>query len=204
MTEHKNCDNLDQRIQDGDNEEELIEAVAQCLYEEVKRFAQSRCGDRQGDAEDISQDALLAARRYLSSFRGEASLRTWLYRLVLSACSRRRRGRKNDPNLHRPLDDTDNDPEPADPEMILMMSERLSALEEAMRELRPEDQRMLTSVEWQGQSLQQVAETSGLTVSAVKSRMFRIRQQLKELITEKFNQKAAASGRVDSLPDPPV
>ena len=98
------CENLDhQLLQHGEmSDETLMEAVARCLGEDVKRFAMARCGDGRQDVEDISQDALLAAQRYLSSFRGEASLRTWLYKLVLSACSRRRRGRKNDPHLHRP------------------------------------------------------------------------------------------------------
>jgi len=191
MTAEKKCEDLDRLVQEGATDEtELMEAVATCLGEEIRRFAQARCGSARGDVEDISQDVLLAAQRYLSSFRGEASLRTWLYRLVLSACSRRRRGRKNDPKLHRPLDEV-GALEPAhatDPEAELLVSERLVALQAAIGELRPEDRELLAAVEWQGQSLQEAGERFGLTVPAMKSRMFRIRQQLKELVAAKFDQ----------------
>ncbi len=185
------CDNLDQRIREGELDEDLFSAIAHCLGEDVKRFAASRCGDVGGDVEDISQDALLAAQRYLGGFRGDASLRTWLYRLVISACSRRRRGRKNDPNLHRSLDAAEHLAQGdsggrADPEVEVMMAEKIKALEEAIDMLRPEDRQLLAAVEWEGLSLAAAGERHDLTVSAVKSRMFRIRQQLKERVQAKF------------------
>lgn len=189
------CDNLDQRIQEGSVNDDFFEAVAHCLGEEVRRFARARCGDSRGDVEDISQDAMLAAQRYLDGFRGDASLRTWLYRLVLSACSRHRRGRKNDPTLHQAIDETAGPPpvsateeQPRDPEVSVLMQERLDALQQAISELRPQDREMLAKVEWQGMSLAQVAEEQDLTVSAVKSRMFRIRQQLREHVMTELTE----------------
>jgi len=160
--------------------------VARCLSEDVMRFAMARCGDSRSDVEDISQDAMLAAQRYLSSFRGDASLRTWLYKLVLSACSRRRRGRKNDPHLHRPLDEEWQGADPSDPEVVLLISERMQALEQALGELRPGDREMLAAVEWEGLSLEQLAQRTSLTVSAIKSRLFRIRRELKETVAARF------------------
>jgi RNA polymerase sigma-70 factor (ECF subfamily) len=135
---------------------------------------------------------MLAAQRYLSSFRGDASLRTWLYKLVMSACSRHRRGRKNDPGLHRSLEDAPQHAqvESIDPEVSLMISERLGALEQALGELRAEDRDLLSAAEWEGLSLEQVAQRYDLSVSAVKSRLFRIRRQLKETVTTRFAAQA--------------
>jgi RNA polymerase sigma-70 factor (ECF subfamily) len=189
-SDKRSCDNIDQRIQDGQTDESLMEAVANCLAEEVKRFAATRCGGGRGDVEDIAQDAMLAAQRYLGGFRGEASLRTWLYKLVLSACSRQRRGRKNDPGLHRPLDEAASAADPADPELALLVSERMQVLEQALADLRPADREILAAVEWEGQTLEQVAQQTGLTVSAVKSRLFRIRRQLREQVTARFAAEA--------------
>jgi RNA polymerase sigma-70 factor (ECF subfamily) len=188
------CDNLDQRIRDGEHDEGLFEAIAECLGDEIRRFALARCGNTRSDVEDISQDALLAAQRYLNTFRGDASLRTWLYRLVLSACSRQRRGRKNDPTLHQSLEDHELPPDGKpgrgeDPEAALIMNERLDALQQAIEALRPQDKKMLAAVEWQGLSLAQVAEQHAMTVSAVKSRMFRIRQQLKERVSARLTDE---------------
>ena len=186
------CDNLDQRIREGNLDQSLFSAIAHCMGDDVRRFAADRCGDVGGDVEDISQDALLAAQRYLGGFRGDASLRTWLYRLVISACSRRRRGRKNDPNLHRSLDVAENmadDGGALDPEVEVMMAEKLEALEQAIAELRPQDRELLAAVEWEGLSLAEVGERHDLSVSAMKSRMFRIRQQLKEKVQGRFAEE---------------
>lgn len=192
------CDNLDQRIREEDVDAGLMEAVAHCLGDEVRRFAMARCGDVRGDVDDIAQDAMLAAQRYLDGFRGDASLRTWMYRLVLSACSRHRRGRKNDPNLHRSLDDAgpaveEADSRPEDPEVATMMKQRLGALEAAIAQLRPQDKELLAAVEWQGKSLAEVGEMYDLSVSAVKSRMFRIRQQLRDHVTTELSEPAAGA-----------
>ncbi len=186
------CDNLDQRIREGNLDQSLFSAIAHCMGDDVRRFAAARCGDVGGDVEDISQDALLAAQRYLGGFRGDAFLRTWLYRLVISACSRRRRGRKNDPNLHRSLDVAENmadDGGALDPEVEVMMAEKLEALEQAIAELRPQDRELLAAVEWEGLSLAEVGERHDLSVSAMKSRMFRIRQQLKEKVQGRFAEE---------------
>jgi RNA polymerase sigma-70 factor, ECF subfamily len=189
MSGPTNCDNLDRLVQEGEDENALFEAVVTCLGEDIRRFAQTRCGNTRSDIEDISQDVLVAARRYLSSFRGESSLRTWLYQLVLSACSRRRRGRKNDPNLHRALEEAEPIPDPVDPEIALLVSERLTALGEAIQTLKLEDREMLAAAEWHEQSLLEVAQKYDLTVPAVKSRLFRIRRQLKERIEAKFERE---------------
>jgi len=185
------CDNLDEKVREDPLDESLMESVARCLRDDVMRFARAKCGDSRSDVEDITQDALLAAQRYLESFRGDASLRTWLYKLVTSACSRRRRGRKNDPGLHRPLEETAPPPAASvDPEVQLLMAERLDALQQAMGSLKDEERALLAAVEWEGQSMEQLAEREGLTVPAVKSRLFRIRRQLRELVLARFEAPA--------------
>lgn len=186
------CDNLDQLARDGTDEGTVLEALAVCLAEDVRRFALARCGDSRADVEDITQDAMLAAQRYLSSFRGDASLRTWMYKLVMSACSRRRRGRKNDPALHRPLEHAEEvGTGGSDPELDALVSERLAALRGAMQELRDEDRELLGAAEWEEQSMEQIARRFALTVPAVKSRLFRVRRQLRERVQQRFADPAA-------------
>lgn len=188
LKKKKDCSNLDQQLRDGDDEQELLAMMATCLGEEIRRYAQAKCGGTRGDLDDITQDAMLAANKYLKSFRGDASLRTWLYQLVISACSHRRRGQKNNPQLHHSLDSFDAVPpiaHTANPELELLLNERLSILEAALADLKPQDRALLAAVEWEDKSLKQVAEQNGLTISAIKSRLFRIRQQLRETISER-------------------
>ena len=46
------------------------------------------------DAQEVTQDALLAALRSLDSYRGEARLSTWLYSITLNLCRNRLRARR--------------------------------------------------------------------------------------------------------------
>src|SRR2546430_10677427 len=70
---------LVRRAQDGylDAYEVLVERYASRTY----RVALRLLGNRE-DAEDVTQDALLAAWQALPGFRAEASFSTWLYRIV--------------------------------------------------------------------------------------------------------------------------
>jgi RNA polymerase sigma-70 factor (ECF subfamily) len=68
--------------------EELYGQHARRLYNLALRLLGNAA-----DAEDAVQDAFLLAHRRLDSFRGEASLGTWLYRLGMNLCVDRLRGR---------------------------------------------------------------------------------------------------------------
>jgi RNA polymerase sigma-70 factor, ECF subfamily len=61
--------------------EAIYRAHAGRLYSLVRRMT-----GRQADAEDLLQEIFLAAHRKLDSFRGEAALGTWLYRLATNLC----------------------------------------------------------------------------------------------------------------------
>jgi RNA polymerase sigma-70 factor (ECF subfamily) len=60
-------------------------------YYPIARAFLRRMGVPPDEVEDACQDAFLQVFRSLSSFRGDASLKTWLYRLCLTQASRRRR-----------------------------------------------------------------------------------------------------------------
>ena len=76
-----------------------------------------------------------------------------------------------------------------------MIAERLGALQDALNELRAADQALLRSVEWEGLSMEEAAQRHDLTVPAWKSRLFRIRRQLKELVGTRFSGHTADAGR---------
>ena len=52
------------------------------------------------DAQEVTQDALLAALRSLDSYRGEAKLSTWLYSITLNLCRNRLRSRQRQKRIH--------------------------------------------------------------------------------------------------------
>src|SRR5215208_1063421 len=65
-----------------------IENFVQTYQQDVYRLALSILDDP-GEADDATQEALLAALRSLDSFRGSSSLKTWLYSIAVNICRNR-------------------------------------------------------------------------------------------------------------------
>jgi RNA polymerase sigma-70 factor (ECF subfamily) len=73
------------------------QAAAHALHEKYYPVASAflrKLGTRPEEMEDACQDVFLQFFRYLPSFRGEAQLKTWLYRLCITEARRARQRRK--------------------------------------------------------------------------------------------------------------
>jgi RNA polymerase sigma-70 factor (ECF subfamily) len=75
-----------------------IEHFVQTYQKDVFRLALSILDDS-AEAEDATQEALLAALRSLDSFRGASSLTTWLYSITVNICRTRLQRHKRHENL---------------------------------------------------------------------------------------------------------
>jgi len=87
----------------------MTEATFRELVEPYRRELHVHCYRLLGsltDAEDILQEALLAAWRGLSGFEGRASLRTWLYRIATNRCLNAIRDRKAPTDPMPPMNQT--------------------------------------------------------------------------------------------------
>jgi RNA polymerase sigma-70 factor (ECF subfamily) len=129
------------------------------------------------DAADAVQEALLAALRGAGSFRGEASVRTWLNRIVVNTCidwMRRERARPTVPLPPRELPDRRPDP-------TTQMATRM-AVTDALALLRPEQRLAVVLVDMEGWALSEVAEATQVPVGTVKSRCARGRARLAVLL----------------------
>jgi len=188
----KRCPDFARILRDTPPTAALREQVASCFYKEMKRIAMRRCGDA-AMAEDAHHDALAAALTGLGSYRGDGPLVHWLSRLVRTACSRLRRGRKNDPDYNRPLDDLlpeqEADPSAGSQELQTLLGERLGLLAAALREV-PEPGRSLFLLhEGEDRSLAELAARFSLTEEAVKSRLKRIRARLRKQLLAKAEEE---------------
>jgi len=79
-----------------------IERFVQTYQQEVYRLALSIL-DESTEAEEATQDALLAALRSLDSFRGASSFKTWLYSIAVNICRTRLQYLKRRENLTNAL-----------------------------------------------------------------------------------------------------
>jgi len=146
-------------------------------------------------AKDILQETFIQAYRSIKKFRGKSKFSTWLYKIAVNYCLMQRRKKKITVSLDEYLK-TDKDEAPrqipdwADsPSASIDNSELKEKLNSALDEL-PDDYRsvvVLSDVE--GMSNKEINKVLGLSVSAVKSRLHRVRLFLREKLTGYFTER---------------
>lgn len=150
-------------------------------------------GNRE-DALDLAQETFFNAWRGLSSFQGNSSFSTWVYRLASNACidflrKRKRRQQRESPHS---LDDEEAPlPEPADPrgspEKELERRELRRAVERGLQALPDHHRQVLVMRELSGMSYQEIGAVLDLDLGTVKSRIARARLALKKFLVQEGN-----------------
>lgn len=143
------------------------------------RYARTLTARRE-DAEDVLQEALLAALRSLDGFRGEASAKTWLFTILRHAAYRLNRRQEQAPQAAGDLEELGRAAGwgGADPETLASLAEDRERLRDALDSLASDDREMLLLRDLEGMSGEQVCEVLGLTLPAMKSRLHRARLRL--------------------------
>jgi RNA polymerase sigma-70 factor (ECF subfamily) len=146
------------------------------VYSVARRIVRS-----DDDAEDVAQEALLLAHRYMASFRGDSRLRTWLYRIaVTTALGHLRRTKRA--HLHVPVADVTL-PDPAkSPEAVVADAETDALVRDAVATLDPPYRDVLVARAYASE--QEVSQCLGISVANVKVRAHRARHQLRTVLEE--------------------
>ena len=170
--------------------EQLVETYADRVYRLTIRITGSR-----EDAEEATQDALWTAGRKIDTFKGESAFGSWLYRIAANAAYMKLRRRKakareiaiedvlpalDDGGLHfEPMDDWS----PRVDDQALN-GELREILDTAIAELPPDYRTALVLHDVEGLSNPDVAETLGISLPAVKSRVHRSRLYLRKRLSD--------------------
>ncbi|QUV84350.1 RNA polymerase sigma factor [Chloracidobacterium aggregatum] len=141
-------------------------------------------------AEELCQDVFVALVEHAGSWRGEASVKTYLYRIAFNRLvSDTRRSE------HRVMVAPAPDDEPAParepqaaerPDVVFETQERARLVREALERLSPEFRDTLVLKEYDGLSCEEIAEVLGVAVGTVKSRLFRAKLELKRHLAAFF------------------
>ena len=142
------------------------------------------------EARDLTQETFLRAFQSISSFRGDADLRTWIYRIAINQARNRWRWwkrRRRDSTVS--LDSTDGQrkvplaailaEESSNPEEDALAHERQRALRKALRSLGSVYRETVILRDIEGFSYEEIAATLEISVGTVKSRLARGRQELR-------------------------
>ena len=174
---------LEQAI-DGDKAAfgKLIEAFQGPVYNLAYRML-----NNSGEAEEAAQEAFVRAWTRLHTYDPKRKFSTWLLSITSNYCiDQIRKRRALLLSIDEPLP-----PHPAltadktkGPEAQLATSEQQRLVQGLLQEL-PEDYRTAVILRyWQEMSYEEIAETTGSSISAIKSRLFRARKQLAEISME--------------------
>ncbi|MBA3322419.1 MAG: sigma-70 family RNA polymerase sigma factor [Pyrinomonadaceae bacterium] len=145
------------------------------------------------EARDLTQETFLQAFRHISHFRGDADLRTWLYRIAVNQARNRwrwwkRRRRNVTVSLDAPLDGADElslgsrlaDERGPSPEQQTLARERERAIMSALRSLARPYREAIVLRDVEGLSYEEVAAALDISVGTVKSRLSRGRLELRK------------------------
>jgi RNA polymerase sigma-70 factor (ECF subfamily) len=149
-----------------------------------------RLTENSEEARDLTQETFLKAFQSISHFRGEADLRTWIYRIAINQARNRWRWwrrRRRDSTVS--LDSTNgqsNQPlsanlaeESNNPEEETLAHERQRALRLALRGLSGSYRETVILRDIEGFTYDEIAEMLDISVGTVKSRLARGRQELR-------------------------
>jgi len=166
--------------------ETLFKRHQQKILRVVLRYAHVR-----EDAEDIVQQSFQKAFVYLHKFEGKSSFSTWLTRIAINeSLMLLRHGRA----LREVLVDDPGEPggsaaslqmpdSSPDPETSYMRQERVQILSETLGNLRPGMRKAIELRELAELSTEETARRMGISVAAVKGRLFHARKKLRETLS---------------------
>jgi RNA polymerase sigma-70 factor, ECF subfamily len=181
------------RREDAEAMEQLVERYADRVYRLALRITGSN-----EDAQEVAQDALWAAGRKIHTFKGDSAFGSWIYRITTNAAYMKLRSRKartkeialddvlpalDEGGVHfEPMDDWS---ERVDDQVL--RGELRRVLEQAIGDLPPDYRTVLVLHDVEGVPNPEIAETLGLSLPAVKSRVHRsrlfLRQRLSQYLT---------------------
>lgn len=159
---------------------EIVDAYQSRVFGFVRRMVPT--GE---DAEDVTQEVFLKAYRNLPGFDGRCSLRTWLFRIAHNLCIDRARRRGRAPEMTSLVSEDepggfDFPDGSATPEALLMTHELQTLIEDAIGSMSEKLRSVLLLHDREEMAYDEIAETLGIPVGTVKSRLFLARAHLQK------------------------
>jgi len=137
------------------------------------------------EAEDAAQEAFIKAVLNLHTFDLERPFKPWMLRIASNECIDRIRRRKPVVSLDGMGEDgawewqAGHSP---NPESEMLHREQQVQIQEMLESLPPLDRTVVTLFYWEGLSYAEIGEVTDLSISAIKSRLFRARRVMAQLI----------------------
>lgn len=153
-------------------------------YQDRLRASLFRLTSSTEEAEDVAQEAFVQAYLKLSSFQRSSRFYTWIYRIAFNQAISKNRKRR--PRVSLNVVQEAGGPEPVaeagNPTESTLAGERAELLHAAIGKLEDDHRQVIVLREFEEMDYQQISEVIDAPVGTVRSRLFRARAQLRELL----------------------
>jgi RNA polymerase sigma-70 factor, ECF subfamily len=176
-------------IQAGDHQ--AFESLVHRYQRQVANLIYVTMGSRD-DVDDIAQEVFIRVYRSLPRFKFNASFFSWIYRITMNLCIdeiRKRKIRKVfslDFLTEDVLEKSRSNKDHIMPSDSILNAERSQIIQSALQRLKPEHREILVMREYRDLGYSEIAEVLNISLEAVKSRIFRARSELKNLLSDYF------------------
>ena len=142
------------------------------------------------EAEEMAQDTFIKAFQKLDSYEGKSKFSTWLYSITYNACISELRKRRIE---FKSIDDrqiSDQDEQKMhDYYRETRKEDQEKYLNLALARLPEDDQVLVTLYYYENQSMDEISQITGLTVSNIKVKIHRARKKMYELLHEMLKEE---------------
>lgn len=181
-------------------DERAFNELVQLYQDRVFRLVFRMLGRRE-EAEDLVQEVFVQVFKAVGTFRGDAKLGTWIYRIAINLCKNRVKylaRRKTDAqdefeatqerrSQQRASGVTSG--ETAGPDQVVQGYQLELIVKRSMAELEPDFSEVLVLRDIEGLAYEEITEITGLPEGTVKSRIHRARATLKSKIERYLGEK---------------
>jgi RNA polymerase sigma-70 factor, ECF subfamily len=172
------------------NEDAAYDELVRTYSGSIFHVAYRMLGDS-AEASDVVQEIFLKVFRNIGSFKGEAALKTWIFRIAFSEILNRlrwwkRRHRFATMSLDEQPNGNGSNPGQSvasaspTPEQALQSKEQEIAIQEALGKLSKDHRSIIVLRDIEGFSYTEIADVLGVSIGTVKSRLARARGDLKK------------------------
>jgi RNA polymerase sigma-70 factor (ECF subfamily) len=169
-------------MQNEQSQSGTFEELAMPLFASLFNFAHWLTQNR-SEAEDLVQETYVKALKGFQSFQQGTNFRAWMFRILRNAFLTSRTGLK----ATAPLEEEEDALPPVleTPETVLLARVDQELLQVALEQLSPHHREVVLLCDVEEMSYQEIAETLGIPIGTVMSRLARARQTLRELLRTK-------------------
>jgi RNA polymerase sigma-70 factor, ECF subfamily len=166
-----------------------FEELAMPLFDQLYNFAHWLTQNRE-EAEDLVQETFMKALRGFSSFQPGTNFRAWLYRILRNTFLTSRSGLQV--TMTTPMEqDSDSVVSNAPtPELLLLERADQEAVRSAIASLPVHSREIVLLCDMEEMSYQEIADTLGIPMGTVMSRLSRARKALRERLSAKTKNAA--------------